>query len=258
MSWASHRQSQYLLGLFGFLAFVALIIFLPILTKPATCTDGKRNGGETGVDCGGACERICAADVADPQVLWSRAFLVSNSTYNLVAFMENSNPSAGIRAVSYEFRIYDTNNLLIGRRSGTTFVPPNQQFAVFEPRFDAGKSEIRSVTFEFTSPFVWVKKSPTLQTLPYRVDNVIYGTDSAAPSLTARMTNDSPYDLPAFDVVTILYDAKHIAINVSKTHKDGLDSNSTTPLLFTWPQPFGQDPVTQDILPQINPFSVTF
>lgn len=258
MSWASRRQAQYLLGLLGFLALVVFIIIYPIITKPATCSDGKQNGGETGVDCGGVCQRVCSSVVAEPIILWQRAFPVSNSTYNLVATIENQNKTAAVAIASYEFRIYDTNNLLIGRREGTTFIPPNQQFVVFEPRFDAGKSEIRSVLFDFTSPLVWVKKNPTIQTLPIHVDNVIYGTDKSNPTLTARLNNESVYDLPAFDVITILYNVDHIAINASKTHKDGLTSNSTTPLLFTWPNPFSEDPVTQDILPQINPFTVSF
>ncbi len=254
MSWASRRQGQYLFGLFLFLGLVAFAILYPILTKPATCSDGKKNGTETGVDCGGVCQRICTVDVAEPIILWSRAFPVSNNSYNLVAFVENHNKAAAVSMISYEFRIYNTKNILIGRRQGTTFIPPNQQFAVFEPRFDAGQDEVRSVMFDFTSPFIWVKKEPTIQTLPIRIDNIIYGTDKNAPSLTARINNDSP----EFDIITILYDLSHNAINASKTHKDGLDSNKNSLLLFTWPQPFDQDPVTQDVIPQINPFSVSF
>ena len=255
---SSKRQAQYILGLFLFLGVIAFLIALPLLTKKPTCTDGKKNGGETGVDCGGACQRICSESVSEPIVLWSRAFPVSNNNYNLVAFVENHNKSAAIASVNYEFRIYDTNNLLIGRREGSTFIPPNQQFAIFEPRFDAGQSQIHSVLLQFTSPLVWVKKEPTLQTIPIHIDTIIYGDNKDAPTLTARITNESVYDIPAFDVITILYDASHIAINASKTHKDGLNSNSAEPLLFTWPQPFSQVPVTQDILPVINPFSVSF
>ncbi len=258
MSWASHRQSQYILGLFLFIGLIVFILIYPIITRPATCTDGKKNGTENGVDCGGVCQRICTVDVAEPIILWSRAFPISNNNYNLVSFIENHNKAAAVSIVSYEFRIYNTKNILIGRRQGTTFIPPNQQFAVFEPRFYAGKDEVRSVMFEFTSPFIWVKKDPTIQTLPIRVDNIVYGTDKTAPSLTARINNDSVYDLPSFDVITILYDISHNAINASKTHKDGLDSNKNSLLLFTWPQPFDQEPVTQDILPQINPFSTSF
>jgi len=258
MSWASRRQSQYLLGLFGFFALIAFIIVYPILTRPATCSDGRRNGGESGVDCGGACQRICTVDTSEPVILWSRAFPVSNSNYNLVAFVENHNKAAAIASASYEFRIYDTNNLLIGRREGITFIPPNQQFAIFESRFDAGLGEVKSVLFEFTSPFVWIKKEPTIQTLPIFIDNIIYGEDKTSPTLTARITNDSVYDLPAFDVITILYGTDGNAVNASKTHKDGLNTNANTPILFTWPLPFNQDPVTQDVLLQINPFTTPF
>lgn len=258
MSWASRRQSQYIAGLVGFFAIIALIILYPILTKPATCTDGKRNNGEAGVDCGGACQRICNADASEPIIIWKRAFPVSNSNYNLVALVENRNKDAAVAQASYEFRIYDANNLLIGRREGTTFIPANQQFAVFEPRFDAGLGEVKSVLFEFTSPFVWIKKPPTIQTLPIFIDNAIYGEDKTSPTLTARITNDSVYDLPEFDVITILYGEDRNAINASKTHKDGLATNKNTPILFTWPLPFTQEPVTQDILLQINPFTTPF
>jgi len=258
MSWASRRQGQYLFGLFLFLGLVAFVIVYPILTKPATCSDGKQNGTEEGVDCGGSCQRLCSAKTPEPQVLWSRAFPVANGNYNLVAFIENTNKAAAVSSISYEFRIYDTNNLLIGRRQGTTFIPPNQQFAIFEPRFEAGNSEIRKILFEFTSPFVWVKKDPTLQTLPIRVDNIVYGTDPDSPSLSARMVNDSIHDLPPFDVITILYNTNNIAINASKTHREGLASNENTALLFTWPEPFGDVVAKQDILPVINPFLVSF
>jgi hypothetical protein len=258
MSWASRRQSTYLLGVFTFCALILLAILYPRLTQAPTCFDGKKNGTETGVDCGGGCARVCNAAVSEPLVIWKRAFNVSGSNYNLVALVENTNKNAGIKSINYEFRIYDTNNLLIGRRQGSTFVPPNQQFAVFEPRFDAGESEIKSVTFEFIAPFVWVTKAPTLQALPVRVDNIVQGDDKSNPSVTARINNDSIYDLPPFDVITILYDQDRNAITASKTHKEGLASNSSASLLFTWPQPLLEDPASRDILVQINPFTTSF
>lgn len=258
MSWAGRRQVTYVGGLLLFIGVVLFVIFYSVIFKAPTCSDGKKNNGELGVDCGGSCELMCSSQVSDPVVLWSRSFPVAGSAYNLLAYVENQNKSAGIREVSYEFKIYDTKNLLIGRRLGKTFIPPNQRVAIFEPRFDTGNAIPRSVTFEFTSPFVWVKKEPTIQTLPIRIDRISYGEDASAPTLTARMVNDSIYDLPAFDVVTILYNTEHNAISVSKTHKDNLLSNETTPLLFTWPRPFSEKPVTQDILPVINPFTTSF
>ncbi len=258
MTWAARRQAQYILGLFGFFVMIAFVIIYPMITKPATCSDGKKNGKETGVDCGGVCQRVCKADASEPSILWYRAFSVTGSVYNLVASIQNRNPAAGITSISYEFKIYDINNILIGRREGTTYIPPNQEFIIFEPRFDAGAHIVKSVQFSFTSPFIWVKKSPTLQRLPIKVINKILGDDKNSPVLSADLTNESIYDLPEFDVMAILYDKEGTVINASKTHKEGLLSNDTSLLLFTWPNRLSDDPVTEDVLVQINPFTVPF
>jgi hypothetical protein len=258
MSWASKRQSKYILGIFLFLALIAFIIIYPKLHKPSTCSDGKKNGTETGIDCGGSCSLVCRNEASDPIILWQRAFPVTGSIYNLVAYVTNQNKNAAVKMVSYEFRVYDTNNTLIGRREGTTYIPPNQEFAVFEPRFDAGQNQIRSVTFDFHEPIVWIKKAPTLQAQPIHVDNIIMGDFKTSPYLNAKITNDSVYDLPPFDVVTILYDIKHKAINASKTHKDGLRTNESALISFTWPEIFTEDPVTNDVIVEINPFEANF
>jgi len=229
-----------------------------MLFKKPTCSDGKQNGTESGIDCGGSCSLMCKTDVSDPSVIWSRAFHVVDNNYNLVAYVENRNKNSAVVSAKYEFRIYDTNNKLLGRREGTTFIPPNQQFAVFESRFDSGESNIKSVTFEFLSPLVWVKKFPTLQTLPIRVKNIIFNDDKNTPNLSATISNESVYDIPEFDVIAILYDIDKNAINASKTHKYKLLSNDNIPVTFTWPEALSAVPVTKDVMVSINPFSVSF
>lgn len=258
MSWASKRQFKYFSGFILFIALIVFAIVSPIIFKKPTCLDNKKNGTETGIDCGGSCSLMCKSDISDPSVLWSRAFLVVGSNYNLVAFVENRNKSSAVLTASYEFRIYDTDNKLLGRREGKTFIPPNQQFAVFESRFDSDQSKIKTVTFEFLSPLIWVKKSPTLQTLPIFVNNIIFDNNKDTPNLSAVVNNNSIYDLGEFDVIAILYDAERNAINASKTHKDNLLSNNNLPVVFTWPEPLSALPVTEDIMVLINPFSVSF
>lgn len=258
MSWASNRKLKYVLGLILVLAFIVFLFFIPTIFRKPTCTDGKQNGTETGIDCGGICPLLCKQDVADPVVVWSRAFPVIGNNYNLVAFVENRNINSGVINAPYEFRIYDTNNKLLGRREGVTFIPPNQQFAVFEARFDSGQNQIKTVTFDFIEPLVWIKKVSALQTLPIHVTNIVFDDNKDTPNLQAVMRNDSIYDIPGFDVVAILYDQNHNAINASKTHKNGISSNSTIPLIFTWPETLSAPVFTKDIIPLINPFSVSF
>jgi hypothetical protein len=258
MSWALRRQIFYIMIVVLTLALILFGMFYKVIFKPASCFDKKQNGGEFGIDCGGACALYCANQVSEPVVLWSRAFPVIGSNYNLLAYVENQNKRGAVRMADYEFKIYDTNNQLIGTRSGTTFIPPNQRFPIFESRFDAGASVPRSVTFSFKGNLVWVVKDPVLATLPLRVDRIILGEDTESPNLSARISNESIYDLPEFDVITILYDSMHNAIAVSKTHKDGLPSNASSTLLFTWPNPFSDTPVKNDVITMINPFSVSF
>jgi len=258
MSWASHRQFKYFSILVIFVVLIIFAFVYPMIFKKPTCFDNKQNGTETGVDCGGACSLMCKSEITDPVILWSRAFPVVGSNYNLVAYVENRNKNSGVINAPYEFRIYDINNKLLGRREGTTFIPPNQQFAIFESRFDAGLGQIKSVSFEFLPPLIWIKKDPTLQTLPISVNNIILDNNKDTPNLSATINNDSIYDLPEFDVIAILYDADHNAINASKTHKGQLLNNNSLPVVFTWPEALSALPLTQDILISINPFSVSF
>ena len=258
MSWASRRQFKYFSVFILVIAIIVFILIYPYISKKPTCFDSKKNGVETGIDCGGTCSLVCDTEVSDPVILWSRAFPVVGSNYNLVAYIENRNKNSGVMSASYEFRAYDANNTLLGRRQGTTFIPPNQRFAILEPRFDAGEIALKSVTFEFLSALVWVKKPPTLQTLPIRVKDIVFDDNPDTPNLSAVISNESIYDLPEFDVIAILYDQENNAINASKTHKDGLSSGNKLPVVFTWPEKLLSLPVTKDVLVQINPFSVSF
>ncbi len=258
MSWASRRRFKYFSGLVIIVGLIIFAFLYPIIFKKPTCSDGKLNGTETGVDCGGTCSLMCKEDISSPVVLWSRAFPVLENNYNLVALVENRNKDSAVALASYEFRIYDKNNKLLGRREGQTFIPPNQQFSVFEPRFNSGQSEIKNVTFEFLSPLIWVKKPPVIQTLPIKVKNIIFDNNENTPTLSAVISNESIQDLPEFDVIAILYDAERNAINASKTHKDKLLNGENLKVFFTWPEPLSSVPVTEDILILINPFSISF
>lgn len=258
MTWAAKRRWQYVWGLLGVFLVVLFIFLYPVIFKKPTCTDNKKNGDEIGIDCGGSCLRMCNEETSDPAVLWYRAFPVVGSYYNLVALVENQNTNSAIENVTYQFRVYDVNNKMIGRRDGSTFIPPNKQFAIFEARFDAGAAVVKSVSFEFTGPLVWIKKEPTLNTLPIYVDNIAMGEDLKNPSLTARVKNESVNDLPTFDAIAILYDKDRNAINASKTFKDGIPSGGFLSLYFTWPEAFSVQPVTEEVLISINPFTVSF
>jgi hypothetical protein len=258
MSWASRRQFLYLTGFLLFVALTFLFIFWGTIFKKPTCMDGKQNGTELGVDCGGICQKMCRSQVSDPIVLWSRAFKVAGSSYNLLAYIENQNKDSAAYLAPYEFRVYDESGLVIDTRRGKVSIPPNQRFAIFEARIDAGNSTPRSVSFDFTEPLVWYKKMPKIQTEPVKIERILLSDNDGAPVLTASVVNDSIYNLPEFDVIAIVYDQNRNAIGVSSTHKYGLSSNQKTDVVFTWPEPFSDFAVFQDLIISVDPFTLPF
>lgn len=259
MTWAAKRRLQYLSGFFAFIFLILFWIFYPIIFVEPTCSDGKKNGKETGIDCGGMCSIVCKHEAYNPVVLWSRAFNITGSAYNLVAYVENSNIDSALKSASYEFRIYDENNNIIGTKKGSTFLPSNGKFFIFGPRFDSGNSKVKSVVFDFTSELVWYKSYPTINKLPIYVNNVSFESDINSSALKATINNDSIYNIFNFDIIAVLYDVDGNAINASKTFKDKLLKGNKSELVFTWPKGIEESTVIKkEITFLVNPFETEF
>ncbi len=70
-SWSAKRKLVYAIMFFS---FVIIVVGLPtffIWYQKPTCFDGKKNGDEVGVDCGGSCRLLCSFEAVEPDILWS-------------------------------------------------------------------------------------------------------------------------------------------------------------------------------------------
>lgn len=259
MSWAAKRQLIGLCIILGIGLTIGLFIIVPKLTQKPTCTDGSKNGEETGVDCGGTCQNFCPAEVNSLVTLWSRSFKVSNNLYNAVAYVENQNPNAALKSIRYEFKLYDANSVFIASRTGSTFIAPNGRTPIFEPSINVGNRVVSRTVFTFLDTPTWVKvPRGILEKLPIvSRDNKLSGLDTT-PKLESTIVNESLYDVSDLEVVGILYDVDGNVIAVSKTSLDMLPKNSNSKVFFTWPNVFDTKPVSIDVIPRINIFSVNF
>lgn len=257
MTWALKRQILYVLVLVLFFGGMATLIIYPKLNKPPTCTDNKQNGDEVGVDCGGTCAKACINQVDDVSVLWSRIFRVVPGRYNAVAYLVNHNENAVVNKINYRFRFADENNIYIGKRDGSTYVPPAGSFAVFEPAIDMGNSTPVYATFEFTEAPEWTFVSEEkINQAKVLVSNINLTNTNASPRLSASVRNSSLFSIPDVNVVAILYDASRNAVSASRTYLDILNPEETKDINFTWPEPFENVVVAQEIIPIYNIFSV--
>lgn len=256
MTWALKRQIFYITILVLFISVFGFLIIYPNISKAPTCTDNKQNGDETGIDCGGSCPKACVYQVDQVSVLWARAFKVVPGRYNAVAYLTNHNQNEAIENITYRFRFADANNVYIGKREGSTFVPPGGNFAVFEPAIDVGSSTPVYVSFEFTEEPVWLQVSPEkINQLKVLVSNIQLTDPDTSPRLSATLKNNSLFTIPNVGAVAILYDKTGNAISTSRTYFDQLSPLQSVDANFTWPEPLPGEVVQKEIIPMFDVFS---
>lgn len=235
VSWSTRRKSIYIGGtLIVFLFALALPLWYVTYEAPS-CTDGLQNQGEQGIDCGGPCSLLCKAQALDPIVHWQRAFKIKNGLYNVTAYVENPNLDSGIDEVSYRFKLYDLNNLLIYERQGKTFVPSKKIFGIFESNILTGERVPVRALFEFLGSPIWKIDSRLEPALVF--SNKLLSEQEGLPHLTASLQNPTGNPVYNVEVVALLYDELDNAVASSRTIVDTIPKGDASSLVFTWPEP---------------------
>ena len=260
LSWGARRQLLYM----GFLAIIGLAIlayiFVPkILTKP-TCSDGKKNGAESGIDCGGECKNICSFESTPLSVIWARSFLTSGNIYNAVAYVENRNPDGIAKGAHYQFKIFDAQDILITSQEGEADIPPAGRYPIFLGGIDMGNRRPVRTKFEFIGGApAWMHAGAPAVDLLHSVlaKNPDLVDISTSPKLHATLENNSLYNLSDIKVVALLADESNV-FAVSSTFVNNLSARSSKDIYFNWPIPFANAPLHTDLIPLFDLLDVDY
>src|SRR3989344_3615993 len=124
-SWSIRRKRIILLIVLVFLVILVGVPIYFVFNKTPICTDNKMNGDESGIDCGGSCERFCTRDAlplimrTDPRIL-----TVATSTYEIVTVVENPNLYGEVREALYSIKLYSSSSTApIKVIEGKTYIP---------------------------------------------------------------------------------------------------------------------------------------
>ncbi len=249
-SWSTKRKTGYFLIFIGAVAlFIGVPAFFAFYKAP-TCSDGVKNGTERGVDCGGACAKLCPVDFAAPRVLWAYSVKVVPGVYNALAYVQN--PNAGVEAfgLPYRVKLYDSQGILVAERSGKAFVPAGQRFAVFEAGIDTGKRAPSRTTFEFTGEPNWRQGAALtkIRALDTSLDV------SGQPKAEVKVKNDAAdRSFSGVSAFLILYDKDDNRISFSKTVIDSIGPGESETLYYTWPEQFSAPVVRTENVFVLNP-----
>ncbi len=252
MSWASRRKTTYGLSVLFFCIIIFIAIAFSFFYKKPTCFDGAMNGNETGIDCGGSCEKLCRADFSNPIVSWVRTARITNpGNYNFLAYVINPNIGVGAKNAVYDLKIYDKQNVLIFEKTGSTYIPAVSNFTVFEEGININDKIPEHVVFTFQNGIAWEKiPSPelSLQTVTKDLEN-----PDTKPKLSVTLKNTSVLPIKNIESVAILYDENGNAIAFSRTVSDVIDKDSTADIVYTWPEPFDSKIFKIDIFSKVLP-----
>lgn len=234
-TWSSRRKFTY--GTV-FVLVLILIIALPIFIifyKAPTCTDGKKNGDELGIDCGGSCRKLCQSAFFPPYIVWGGAKFekVANGLYNLSALIENQNLNGAAMNVPYRMSLFDERGILIVEKEGYVNLFAHRKSMAFESAVYVGKRTPARATFEFTKAPIWFKSHDALGGLS--VLDKRYKEDENSSSLEVELRNNTVIPYNNVSVSVVLYDSLGNVIGFSRTQIDTISANSKEIAPFTWP-----------------------
>ena len=254
MTWSQKRQFTIISVILAIFLILAVIFILPRLKEHPTCLDGKQNQKEVQIDCGGPCEKLCSFQASNISVRWAKALLVTGNFYNALVYIENQNLNAGLKNISYEFKFYDQNNILITERKGSTDVSQGGSSFIFEPAVDMKGFVPYRTTFKFTEEQVFYKENSNISKVFIAAEDKKLRDLDTNPKLQVVLSNESSLDLDNLEVVAILYDTEGNAIGFSKSFVESFPKNKKKKVFFTWLKPFGTEITKIEILSKFNGF----
>lgn len=252
-SWSAQRKRFiFLLVVVALIVLVGVPLFF-IFYRAPTCFDGKMNGGESGIDCGGSCELLCSAQSlpilsqGDPQVVE-----VLPGLYEVVHVVENPNVRAEARNAQYVIRIFNAEEVVpVKIMEGETYVPANSTFAIFEGPFNLEASSTRA-TFQWKEETLVWRANATAQP-ELLVQGKSLSSEDSRPRLEGVLANQTLDEVKNIEVVAIIRDQGGSIIAASRTVVDSLNPRGSAPIIFTWPRAFGEPVGVIDIMPRVFP-----
>lgn len=243
-AWARNRKMAIVFGILFIIGLIVLAIYFLVIRKEPTCSDGIQNGLEDGVDCGGTCKLVCPFSTSMPQVLWSRAFEISDGVYNITGLIENPNFDVKTDAV-YLFQIYNDEGILIEEIFGDIELYPNEKKAIFEPAVNTGFQNVGKVFLKIVDIPVWTKSEQ--RTNPIVIKSRLLEDADTLPKLEVVLSNTGIQAERDVVVTVVLSDADGNVQQTSRTYLEYIERDSDASVFYTWPGAFEKEIVKIDV-----------
>ncbi len=200
-------QKQIFIVVIFFLLILALLAVFYFWSRPAmSCHDGKRNQGETGVDCGGPCAPcVKKINLKALQVLAVERADDGQGKEDLVVTILNPNEHYGV--ADFSFKIVEKRQKINQSASYHNFILPKQKKHIiinhFKPTEEGAELEVL-----FDDNFDWRRISgyPLPRFMLYNKQLRLFDRTNFYAELTGLLVNKSNIDYEEVKVKGILRD----------------------------------------------------
>lgn len=251
MSWAARRRFLILFIIGAVVTAFLTILSISVFYETPSCTDDKQNQDESGVDCGGGCTKLCIAEQEPPTVLFTKALANRAGRIDVIASVENKNPTAAAKNIPYRVLLYGSNQILVQEVTGTVDLSPGATVPVFIPGINSGQQSVVNafLTIATSSP-EWYTLGVDPRIVP-SVLSITQGGSTIAPRIEAVLTNGSVTALADVKVIVLVRDVQKEVIGASQTIVSTIGAQSTAKAMFIWNTPFAGVPASIEVVPII-------
>ena len=237
---------------------IGLLFYLAFKPKP-TCFDGKKNQGESGIDCGVPCSPCKEIPQAENLKILEKSFVVGlPGKYDLMAKIENPNGGYGSSNFHYQFLLKDSSGSILAEREGSSFILPAETKYVIETNMDAG-SPPAEADINITANVVWDKfegfgehEKPQLNIYNKRYNPISSGAGFS--EVYGLLRNESFFYFNLVNINIVLRDASSKPVALNKTEMRTVISGEERDFRLVWPYSFPGDVQNVEIEAEANVF----
>ena len=234
-------KKRYLIIAIYLVIFFAIgWIFYSWLKPAPSCTDGKKNQNEQGIDCGGVCQKQCAKMYqAQDLIIKEKTFVSAGpEAYDAMIRISNPNNQLGGSDFSYEISLKDADGNILAKRSGNSFILPVESKYIIETGFES-KTPPQSVDVSISKP-KWQEffgyERPELNIYSKRYDLISSGIGYSEASGLLR--NESAFDFNSIKINVVLRDENGQPVAFNKTEMNTVNSGEQRDFKLLWPVNF--------------------
>ncbi len=235
---ASRRTKQAIYGIAYLVVFIGIIagVYFAFIRQAPSCFDGIQNEGETGVDCGGPCAKVCTPASTEGLVADNVSiFIPGPERYTFLAQIENHNTGFAADYFDYSFDLYDASGTLLQSFPDHSFIYAGEvKYLLLANVAETTTADHAVLT---TANPDWVTASA--MGLAPRFGNPLPVTGSIISSstitVTGRITNGEVASFTHVLVIAVFYDAAGKPAGASQTVIDTIAPNQTVDFSVMYP-----------------------